>query len=88
MDSELLEKIKKLENWHEQDEKLHAEFKFTDFNEAFAFMTRVAMLAEKMQHHPDMSNFYNVVQITLWTHKYKTIRPKDVEMAEEIDKLR
>jgi len=54
--------------WEEKDNALHAEFKFGDFTEAFAFMTRVAFLAEQHNHHPEWSNVYNTVMIKLTTH--------------------
>ena len=54
--------------WQESDNKLVREFRFKDFQEAFTFMTRVAFLAEKMDHHPNWSNSYNYVRIELFTH--------------------
>jgi 4a-hydroxytetrahydrobiopterin dehydratase len=55
-------------DWIERDGALHREFKFRDFSEAFAFMTRVAMLAERENHHPEWSNVYSQVAIKLTTH--------------------
>jgi 4a-hydroxytetrahydrobiopterin dehydratase len=63
------------------------EFKFGNFSEAFAFMTRVAMLAEKAEHHPDWSNTYNRVSITLSTHSAGGLTEKDINLATSIDKL-
>ncbi len=63
------------------------EFKFKDFSEAFAFMTRVALLAQAADHHPEWSNVYNRVSITLTTHSDKGLSAKDVALAGEIDKL-
>lgn len=54
--------------WTESNNALHATFRFTDFAEAFAFMTEVAFHAEKMNHHPNWSNVWNTVQISLNTH--------------------
>lgn len=74
--------------WLETDNKLHRAFKFKDFSEAFAFMTRVALLAEKMDHHPTWTNTYNQVEIWLNTHDAGDIvTDKDRKLAEEIDRL-
>ncbi len=62
-------------------------FEFADFSEAFAFMTRVALLAEKHDHHPEWSNVYNRVEITLTTHDAGGLSLRDVEMAKRIDAL-
>lgn len=59
-------------------------FHFTDFNEAFAFMTRVAMTADVMNHHPEWSNVYNKVDITLTTHDAGGVTAKDFKLAEKI----
>lgn len=74
--------------WIEKDNKLKAEFQFEDFISAFGFMTKVAMLAEKMNHHPFWSNVYNKVTIVLSTHDAGDIvTNKDRELAIAIDKL-
>ena len=74
--------------WTETDNQLVREFTFADFAEAFAFMTRVALLAEKADHHPWWSNVYNKVTIKLTTHDAgNTITDKDRKLAEAIDKL-
>jgi 4a-hydroxytetrahydrobiopterin dehydratase len=74
--------------WVEKNNKLVQEFRFNDFVDAFAFMTKVAMLAEKMNHHPNWSNVYNTVTIELTTHdKGNTITDKDRKLAAKIDKL-
>ena len=74
--------------WNEQDNKLQREFKFKDFSEAFAFMSRVALLAEKMDHHPEWSNVYNKVAIVLRTHSAgNKVTDKDRTLAAAIDKL-
>ena len=62
-------------------------FTFADFSEAFAFMTRVALLAEKADHHPEWSNVWNRVEITLTTHDAAGLSGRDVEMAEAIEAL-
>lgn len=63
------------------------DFKFKDFSEAFGFMTRVALLAQAADHHPEWSNVYNKVSITLTTHDAGGLTSKDVKLAGEIDKL-
>lgn len=63
------------------------QFEFGDFSEAFCFMTRIALLAEKHDHHPEWSNVYNRVDITLTTHDAGGLSHRDVEMAEAINKL-
>lgn len=74
--------------WQEQDNQLTREFIFANFGEAFAFMTRVALLAEKMDHHPWWSNVYNRVTIKLSTHDAgNTVTEKDYKLAAAIDQL-
>lgn len=74
--------------WKETDGKLQQTFKFKDFSEAFAFMTRVALVAESQQHHPDWSNEYNKVKISLCTHDAgDIITEKDHKLAKAIDKI-
>jgi 4a-hydroxytetrahydrobiopterin dehydratase len=74
--------------WVEENNTLKRAFEFKDFSEAFAFMTRVALLAEKHDHHPYWVNVYNRVEITLNTHSAgNTVTDKDRKLAEEIDKL-
>ena len=63
------------------------DFKFKDFSEAFAFMTRVALLAQAADHHPEWSNTYNKVRITLSTHDAGGLTENDVTLAEQIDQL-
>lgn len=74
--------------WQEQDNKLVRDLQFADFQEAFAFMTQVALVAEKMDHHPWWSNVYNQVRIELTTHDAgNTVTDKDRALAEKIDQL-
>ncbi|MGE0588051.1 MAG: 4a-hydroxytetrahydrobiopterin dehydratase [Cyclobacteriaceae bacterium] len=74
--------------WIEENNYLKRNFQFNDFIEAFAFMTRVAMVAEKMNHHPNWSNVYNKVTIELSTHDAgNTVTDKDRKLANAIDKL-
>lgn len=75
-------------NWHETDNKLYRKFKFKDFSEAFAFMTRVALEAEKADHHPTWTNTYNSVEIWLNTHDAgDVVTEKDLKLSKAIDKL-
>jgi 4a-hydroxytetrahydrobiopterin dehydratase len=78
-----------LPEWSLRDDKLAIErkFKFRDFSEAFAFMARVALIAEKRDHHPEWSNVYNWVEITLTTHDAGGLSQRDIDMAAAIDKL-
>ena len=74
--------------WKEQDNQLKKTFEFNDFQEAFAFMTRVAFLAEQHEHHPNWSNVYNTVEIALTTHdEGNVVTEKDRKLAEAIDKI-
>ncbi|PLK44568.1 4a-hydroxytetrahydrobiopterin dehydratase [Emticicia sp. TH156] len=74
--------------WKEENNKLTKTFQFKDFSEAFAFMTRVAMLAEVHGHHPDWSNSWNKVSISLLTHDAGNIvTGKDYDLAKGIDEL-
>lgn len=74
--------------WEEKDNKLSRTFKFKDFIEAFGFMSRVAIIAEKMDHHPNWSNVYNQVTIELSTHDAgNTVTDNDHNLAKAIDEL-
>jgi len=66
---------------------LHKTFKFKDFNAAFGFMTQVALIAEKMDHHPEWANVYNKVDITLTTHSAGGVSALDLTLARAIDAL-
>ncbi len=74
--------------WKEENNQLVRSFEFNDFSEAFAFMTRVAIEAEKMQHHPEWTNVYNKLEIRLSTHDAgDVVTDKDRKLAEKIDAL-
>lgn len=79
----------KLPDWSLDDSSsaLSRSFRFTDFAEAFAFMTRVALMAERMHHHPDWRNSYNRVDITLTTHDAEGLTSKDVLLGRAIDSV-
>ena len=88
-DAERDEALQQLPNWTLREDALAIErtFKFRNFSEAFAFMTRVALLAERHDHHPEWSNVYNRVEITLTTHAAGGVSQRDVAMAKAVDKL-
>jgi len=74
--------------WKEENNQLVRSFEFNDFSEAFAFMTRVAIEAEKIQHHPEWTNVYNKLEIRLSTHDAgDVVTDKDRKLAEKIDAL-
>ena len=76
-----------LSDWGLTQGKLHRQFKFRNFIEAFGFMSRVALLAEAMDHHPEWSNVYNQVEIELTTHDAGGITEKDFILAKRINEL-
>ena len=74
--------------WQEKENRLNRSFQFADFKEAFAFMTKVALVAEKLDHHPHWVNEYNKVDISLSTHSAgNVVTDKDRELARLIDTL-
>ncbi len=79
--------IEKNPSWIIDNKTIKKEFKFDDFIDAFSFMTKVALLSEKMDHHPDWQNTYNQVKINLTTHDKGGITSNDIKLAESIDKL-
>ncbi len=86
--TEIREQLKKLKEWSLNEGKLYKEYKFRDFVTAFAFMTKVALVAEKMNHHPKWTNAWNKVEITLSTHDAgDVITEKDRALADAIDKI-
>ncbi len=76
-----------LKNWTSEKSAIKRDFKFKNFVEAFSFMTAVALEAEKIDHHPDWSNGYNKVNITLTTHSENGVTNLDFDMANKIDQL-
>jgi 4a-hydroxytetrahydrobiopterin dehydratase len=79
--------LKELAQWKEVSgrDAITRKFEFKTFGEAFAFMTRAALLAEKMDHHPEWSNVYNKVEVTLSTHDAGGVTDNDVRMAKAMD---
>ncbi|PHY07498.1 MAG: 4a-hydroxytetrahydrobiopterin dehydratase [Alcaligenaceae bacterium] len=88
--SRLASLLTELPQWRYQPERggsMTRDWVFVDFNEAFAFMTRVALLAERYDHHPEWSNVYNRVSITLTTHDAGGLSSRDLDLAQRIDNL-
>jgi 4a-hydroxytetrahydrobiopterin dehydratase len=83
--NELAETIRGMNGWNLKDGKLQKSFKFSNFIEAFGFMTRIALEAEKINHHPEWSNVYNSVTINLSTHDVGGITDYDIKLAKIID---
>ena len=86
-DNEVTLKLNELISWSQENNKLKRLFKFKNFIESFAFMTQVALLAEKHDHHPDWSNCYDKVTIELYTHSAGGITEKDINLAQKINTL-
>ena len=85
--TEITEDLKKLEGWAIKDNKLHKEFQFDSFNQAFGFMTRAAMEIEKMNHHPEWFNVYNRITVDLTTHDVGGITNNDINLARILNSL-
>jgi len=81
------EQLKDLPGWSVVNEKLHKEFQFDSFNQAFGFMTRAAMEIEKMNHHPEWFNVYNRITVELTTHDAGGITKNDVNLAKILNSL-
>ena len=81
------EKLENLPGWSIVNEKLHKEFQFNSFNQAFGFMTRAAMEIEKMNHHPEWFNVYNRITVELTTHDAGGITNNDVNLARILNSL-
>ena len=86
-DSQIEEALTGLDGWSLENGKLNREFKFANFVEAFGFMTRSAIEAEKMDHHPEWFNVYSKVSVQLVTHSAGGITSLDVELATKMNAL-
>jgi 4a-hydroxytetrahydrobiopterin dehydratase len=84
---EIEEQLENLSGWSVVNEKLHKDFQFESFNEAFGFMTRAAMEIEKMNHHPEWFNVYNRITVELTTHDAGGITKNDVNLAKILNSL-
>ncbi|HEX7480632.1 MAG TPA: 4a-hydroxytetrahydrobiopterin dehydratase [Polyangiales bacterium] len=86
-DKDIQTRLAALPDWEVRDGKLHRELTFPSFIEAFAFMTAFALVAERVNHHPDWRNVYNRVVIDLWTHDAGGITARDFELAQRAHEL-
>ncbi len=86
-DAEIERRLAQIPQWELRDGKLHRELSFPSFVAAFGFMTRVALLADKHDHHPEWFNVYNRVDILLTTHDAGGLSMRDVSLAAAIDAL-
>lgn len=86
-DEQIKNELRSLNGWTIKNGKLHKEFAFSDFVEAFSFMTKVALHAEKKNHHPEWFNVYNRITIDLMTHDAGGITSNDVELAKFIESV-
>ncbi len=82
---EVTKKVKEVPNWTYQNKAIHANFKFNNFKDTFFVMKQIAFIAEKVNHHPNWSNVYNVLNISLTTHDAGGLTDKDFELAAMID---
>ena len=79
--------LKNLDGWSVVNEKLHKDFQFGDFNQAFGFMARASMHIEKMNHHPEWFNVYNKLSVDLMTHDAGGITENDIQLARILNSL-
>jgi 4a-hydroxytetrahydrobiopterin dehydratase len=86
-ETELRRGLTELPEWQLREGKLHREFVFDDFVGAFGFMTRAALVAERMNHHPEWFNVYKRVRVDLTTHEAGGISQRDLELAAAMDRL-
>jgi len=86
-DAEIADRLSSLPGWSLAGGKLRRDFLFRDFSEAFGFMARAALAAEKLDHHPDWSNVWNRVTVELWTHDAGGLTELDFQLAEAMNRL-
>ncbi len=86
-ESEIQEKLKNIDGWEYSDNAIHTTFEFKDFKDAFSVMTRIAFEAELQEHHPDWSNVYNKLQISLSTHDAGGVTENDFQLAKTIEDI-
>jgi 4a-hydroxytetrahydrobiopterin dehydratase len=85
--TEIQEALAELGSWTLENEKLHREYRFRDFVQAFGFMAQAALLAERAAHHPEWFNVYNRVVVDLTTHEAQGITQKDLDLAHEMEQI-
>ena len=86
-EKEINDKLKDFEGWEFHDDSLQTKFEFEDFKETFSIMTRIAFEAEAQQHHPEWTNVYNTLSISLSTHDAGGVTEKDFKMVEAIENI-
>ncbi|WP_103865154.1 4a-hydroxytetrahydrobiopterin dehydratase [Aquimarina sp. I32.4] len=86
-ESEIKKKLNDVDGWEYRDNAIHTTFEFNDFKDAFSVMTRIAFEAEVLQHHPDWTNVYSKLHISLSTHDANGITEKDFILAKTIDTI-
>jgi 4a-hydroxytetrahydrobiopterin dehydratase len=86
-EDEVTRRLAELVGWTLHDGKLHREYKFADFVEAFGFMASAALVAERMNHHPEWFNVWNTVEVDLTTHDAGGITARDFELAAAMERL-
>ncbi|WP_341215749.1 4a-hydroxytetrahydrobiopterin dehydratase [uncultured Wocania sp.] len=86
-DDDIEKKLLHLPDWEYYDDAIHAEFEFENFKDCFSAMSRIAFECEALNHHPDWSNVYNVLTISLSTHDVKGVTEKDFKLAKAIEHI-
>ena len=86
-DAEIAEALGAAPGWTLRAGKLHREFRFRNFNQAFGFMTRAALVAEKMDHHPEWRNVYKTVEVVLSTHDAGGVTARDIALAKAMNAI-
>ncbi|GAA4271908.1 4a-hydroxytetrahydrobiopterin dehydratase [Aquimarina gracilis] len=86
-ESEINEQLKKIDGWEYNENAIHTTFEFNDFKDAFSVMTRIAFEAELQSHHPDWTNVYNKLQISLSTHDAGGVTDNDFKLAKTIEEI-
>ncbi len=86
-ESEVKERLSEIEGWEYDDNAIHTAFEFSNFKETFTIMTRIAFEAEQLEHHPNWSNVYNQLYITLSTHDAGGVTENDFNLAKAINAL-
>ncbi len=86
-ESEIKEKLQEINGWEYNENAIHTTFEFIDFKDAFSVMTRIAFEAEAQQHHPDWSNVYNKLYISLSTHDAGGVTENDFALAKSIESI-
>ncbi len=84
---EIQSELSRLEDWHLQNDKLVRTLKFDSFLDAIDFITRIAPIAEAADHHPEIFNVYNTIELAMTTHDAQGITHKDFDLAEQIDRV-